>query len=1201
VVIRSFNSLLLENVNWIKSMYYGLKPARRNGFKRCLAFVVMLFATLPLFGYIGKIEANGIVWPYLKSDRWMRLLGINEFVSFEYAQTITSAVVPERISISEYSTYEVSTLDGTFGACYNLTSVTLPNTILKLDGTFASCRSLTSLSIPPSVTTITGCCFSDTGLTRIVIPATVQNISGLTFFLCKKAESIVFENPALLTRICAGSNYGMFQRCFALKTFDIPSHVTKIGGCAFAESGIEEIVIPEGITTIYDATFYSCKQLASVTLPSSLRTIGTHDAEGPSEGEGAFQNCRALTHIEFPECLDWISGCTFCGSGLQSIDIPAKVRYVGRDAFMGSSDLADVVIRGETQIDDGAFTSCGIKRMKLHDAVRRVPVFPRGKLERFEAGTGIDNLVTLSYAPLLTEVVLHGAVTNIGSWAFSNCTSLRGLELPSTVRTIGQRAFEVCRKLESLELPDGLEYLGDGAFAGCVALRSVSIPEKITMLGETTFSGCTNLHTVTLNKGLKTVSPNVFRKLTALEALEFPRTVSMLGANVCQECTALESVSFNGVHEEIPEQACYGCENLTRVMLSGDVRRIGRGAFVCCNRLEEIEFPKSVTNIASSAFYGSGLRHLDLSGMNVNLGSGAFGRCNELTSVILHKGAKCPTGDAFSDCTSISEIEIDDWALLKMFDPATVKTVRYCGDVGVFDGSEVAAFTNLEEIVFVGTLEAVADGAFCPLKELRRVQFGSGLDSIGESAFEGCASLSEINLPGSLSFVGQRAFRDCTSLSDLTLGEGLTEIPAYAFEGCTALRMLTVPASIELVRQYAFHSCSNLQSITWMGTDGRVALFDSAFDSCTSLLGIDLRPVLAVGSETFQNCTAITVLSIPANVMFVDDFSFAGCTNIVDLTIDYREVYESGVTNLFDIIAHPGLGTNIRPRKFTTGIFPNGIEVSAIRELNVADGVVRGGDRLYTPPKCQRVSFPASLLEAKGLAIGGPKYRVAEDNPNYAHDGNGSLRSKDGSAMLGWANLGRRWYGGMPGETSLFLREVSKIGDCAFQNCDKLELVCFSSCVTQIGKEAFKGLPNLECVSFGWNVSSIGDSAFEGCPSLRIVNPFPKSLKSLGRRAFADCPAAGAYLFEGKPPSTSGTSSLQHVFANASTFGQYLYVNRGSWTNKVGRLSQWEGLDWVCLATNLVENKIDNLLVPVGARIDRDGLYSVACAWYNES
>ena len=94
--------------------------------------------------------------------------------------------------------------------------------------------------------------------------------------------------------------------------------VTEIGMDVFnRRKGLTQILFPDTIRTIWNAAFYGCDGLSSVTLPASLTTLGP-DAFGQcrnlrrvvftgipqSIGGGAFYGCDKLETVHFPGTRD---------------------------------------------------------------------------------------------------------------------------------------------------------------------------------------------------------------------------------------------------------------------------------------------------------------------------------------------------------------------------------------------------------------------------------------------------------------------------------------------------------------------------------------------------------------------------------------------------------------------------------------------------------------------------------------------------------------------------------------------------------------------------------------------------------------------------------------------------------------------------------------------------------------------------------
>ena len=84
-------------------------------------------------------------------------------------------------------------------------------------------------------------------------------------------------------------------------------------------------------------------------------------------------------------------------------------------------------------------------------------------------------------------------VTRIGDCAFSGCTSLTKVTIPSGVVRIDAGAFSYCIALTQLTIPAGTASVGAYAFCGCLALESVRIPVSVKYIGELAFAQCTAL------------------------------------------------------------------------------------------------------------------------------------------------------------------------------------------------------------------------------------------------------------------------------------------------------------------------------------------------------------------------------------------------------------------------------------------------------------------------------------------------------------------------------------------------------------------------------------------------------------------------------------------------------------------------------------------------------------------------------------
>ena len=193
-------------------------------------------------------------------------------------------------------------------------------------------------------------------------------------------------------------------------------------------TALQEVILPEGITSIGERAFQSCTTLKSIQLPKKVTKIGKY----------AFINCRQLTNIQLPDGVTEIGEYAFVDcSSLTEISIPTGVTKIGERTFQSCANLTSIQLpETVTEIGQSAFNYCGS----------------------------------------LKEINIPKAATSIGSYAFQYCSSLTEISIPKAVTSIGVCAFYDCSALEEVVLSGTndqfgffLPTVGDGAFAGTSA------------------------------------------------------------------------------------------------------------------------------------------------------------------------------------------------------------------------------------------------------------------------------------------------------------------------------------------------------------------------------------------------------------------------------------------------------------------------------------------------------------------------------------------------------------------------------------------------------------------------------------------------------------------------------------------------------------------------------------------------------------
>ena len=248
-----------------------------------------------------------------------------------YSGTSTDVIIP-----SYYNGCNVTSIGSrAFSGCTGLTSITIPDSVTSIDSwAFEDCSGLTSITIPNSITSIGSFAFHGcSSLESITIPfvgakagvtssdsyqypfgyifgtsSYIGSVATEQFYYGSSTSSTEYDTyyiPSSLKFVTVtGGNilYGTFSNCNGLTSITIPSSVTSIGGRAFYScSGLTSMTIGDGVTSIGESAFYNCRGLTNITIPNSVTSIGDY----------AFQSCSGLTSDTIPNGVTIIGSHTF--------------------------------------------------------------------------------------------------------------------------------------------------------------------------------------------------------------------------------------------------------------------------------------------------------------------------------------------------------------------------------------------------------------------------------------------------------------------------------------------------------------------------------------------------------------------------------------------------------------------------------------------------------------------------------------------------------------------------------------------------------------------------------------------------------------------------------------------------------------------------------------------------------------------------
>ena len=165
--------------------------------------------------------------------------------------------------------------------------------------------------------------YSETCKEDNVIPSNMFN-NGFRIL-----EELILPNT--ITSI--GNN--AFEECISLKSIKIPYYVNAIGSGAFKNCfDLEHINLPVAITSIDSGVFWQCNSLSHIYIPEGVTKIES----------SAFAQCRNLASITLPITLVEIGPMAFsqCNWGLTQIILPENLKKIGYQAFHECNNLTFV-------------------------------------------------------------------------------------------------------------------------------------------------------------------------------------------------------------------------------------------------------------------------------------------------------------------------------------------------------------------------------------------------------------------------------------------------------------------------------------------------------------------------------------------------------------------------------------------------------------------------------------------------------------------------------------------------------------------------------------------------------------------------------------------------------------------------------------------------------------------------------------------
>ena len=326
--------------------------------------IVFLFFALLLANFVIGQETFQI------ENLTYKISSSNTVEVYDCETSATSVTIPESvIDTNNNTTYNVTSIgEKAFQYNYSLEQVEIPNSVTIIgNNAFQKCNKLPSITLSNTLNSIGSNAFLDcSALSSIIIPNSVTSIAHQAFANCSSLTSVTLpENATIAINafdnagkrdtingvVYAGndtlnvSNYKFTNTGFITFYLNNQSYQTteaSVEYCDKNKSGalsIPESIIHNGvsllITVIKGKAFYNCKDLTSITIPNTIKIIGT-----AGNTSGAFENCSELKSIIIGKNVEYIGKYAFrtCKK-LETITCLAKIAPIfGDDVFSNKAN-----------------------------------------------------------------------------------------------------------------------------------------------------------------------------------------------------------------------------------------------------------------------------------------------------------------------------------------------------------------------------------------------------------------------------------------------------------------------------------------------------------------------------------------------------------------------------------------------------------------------------------------------------------------------------------------------------------------------------------------------------------------------------------------------------------------------------------------------------------------------------------------------
>ena len=646
--------------------------------------------------------------------------GANASLMFVGTTLSGALVIPDKINDNKGITFTVTEIGSEVNYdCKDITSITLPGTIVKMGSGV----------------------FKDAKITKLDIPKSVRDISHTAWVALPTMPEfkVHSENPSF-----ESDEKGVLYTKHRVELRTVPSNImTKVTGDTYT--------IDSHVTSITVGAFAKAPDLKKIKLPAGLDKVedigwpsiaGTPSLEAfvMDAGNAKYEVVNGVLFTKSPKKLLLYPQ----GKPGETYTVPAGVEEITSYGIAGNPYLTSIDLKDVTKVKISALVNLpNLKTITIPKNLKKEGL-TEGAFEGcsslqaykvaegnpdFSADNGVlfsKNKDILYFYPIAKSDATYNippTVKIIADKAFQGASKLTSLVIPTSVEEINSQAFRQNYRLASVKFcePSNLRKLANYSFWTCSSLKEVTLPSSITNIGKA-FLACDSLETINVpaNAKLTTIEEDAFKSNINLKHFNFlgECPLTMIGKNAFANLKKLTTFKMPKTVTDIQLNAFSGCSNLATVEFdpNADIQKIGAGAFADCG-LQRISIPKKVKEIAKEAFRNcTVLKKIEVTEFTTSIDPEAFKYCDQLTEIKVSK-----------DNTVYSSVGgyllSKDKKTLILFPP----------------GKANDKFTLLPP-----SIEKIGDNSFLDCRKLTNVTIPNKVKTIGKRAFGLCKNLKII-------------------------------------------------------------------------------------------------------------------------------------------------------------------------------------------------------------------------------------------------------------------------------------------------------------------------------------------------------------------------------------------------------------------------------------------------------------------------